>query len=387
MKNGLTYLVFLLSATMIYAQVEVTQKGVLPPSLSENSGLIFYGGKLITHNDSGNDPVLFEIDTVSLAVTRTVEILNAENIDWEDITQDDQYIYIGDIGNNLGTRTDLGIYRISKQEYDQSESVVTERINYNYEDQTDFTNQGNSDWDAEALFVLEGQLIVLTKQWNSLGTVAYSVPSTPGNHIARRIGELEINGLVTAASFSKDTSELFILGHSMILEPFVYKVSEPNVQNIFQGESLKLDVSLGFAQTEGIAYIANNRFFISSESFSREVPAITLNAQLMALQLPRLLEEIPEEEEEEEEEIIEVEQGFLFSIYPDQDIDKMAYELNSEHNVLARAVFDITGKMVQFEVSTEFDNNSFGVSTLKTGVYFLAVYLGDNVVSKAFLKK
>jgi hypothetical protein len=386
MKKGLTYLVFLLSATMIYAQGEVTQKGVLPPSLSENSGLIFYGGKLITHNDSGNDPVLFEIDTVSLAVTRTVEITSAENIDWEDITQDDQYIYIGDIGNNLGTRTDLGIYRISKQEYDQSESVVAERIHYNYEDQTDFTNQGNSDWDAEALFVLEGQLIVLTKQWNSLGTVAYSLPSTPGNHIARRIGELEINGLVTGASFNKDTSELFILGHSMILEPFVYKVSEPNVQNIFQGESLKLDVSLGFAQTEGLAYIANNRFFISSESFSREVPAITLSAQLMALQLPRPLEEIPEEEEEEEE-IIEVEQGFLFSIYPDQDIDKMAYELNSEHNVLARAVFDITGKMIQIEVSSEFDSNTFGVANLKTGVYYLAIYLDNKVVSKPFFRK
>ena len=385
MKNGLTYLVFLLSTTMIYAQGVVTQKGVLPPSLSENSGLIFYGGKLITHNDSGNDPVLFEIDTVSLAVTRTVEITNAENIDWEDITQDDQYIYIGDIGNNLGTRTDLGIYRISKQEYDQSESVVTERIQYKYEDQTDFTNQGNSDWDAEALFVLEGQLIVLTKQWNNLGTVAYSLPSTPGDHIARRIGELEINGLVTGASFNKDTSELFILGHSMILEPFVYKVSEPNVQSIFQGESLKLDVSLGFAQTEGIAYIANNRFFISSESFSREVPAITLSAQLMALQLPRPLEEIPEEEEEEE--IIEVEQGFQFSIYPDQDIDKMAYDLNSEHIVLARAVFDITGKMIQIEVSSEFDSNTIGVASLKTGVYYLAVYLGDKVVSKPFFRK
>ena len=385
MKNGLTYLVFLLSTTMIYAQGVVTQKGVLPPSLSENSGLIFYGGKLITHNDSGNDPVLFEIDTVSLAVTRTVEITNAENIDWEDITQDDQYIYIGDIGNNLGTRTDLGIYRISKQEYDQSESVVTERIQYKYEDQTDFTNQGNSDWDAEALFVLEGQLIVLTKQWNNLGTVAYSLPSTPGDHIARRIGELEINGLVTGASFNKDTSELFILGHSMILEPFVYKVSEPNVQSIFQGESLKLDVSLGFAQTEGIAYIANNRFFISSESFSREVPAITLSAQLMALQLPRPLEEIPEEEEEEE--IIEVEEGFQFSIYPDQDIDKMAYDLNSEHIVLARAVFDITGKMIQIEVSSEFDSNTIGVASLKTGVYYLAVYLGDKVVSKPFFRK
>jgi len=383
MKNGFTYLVFLLAATMIYAQGEVTQKGVLPSILSENSGLIFYGDKLITHNDSDNDPVLFEIDTVSLAVTRTVEITNAENIDWEDITHDDQYIYIGDIGNNLGTRTDLGIYRISKQEYDQSESVIAERINYNYEDQVDFTNQGNSDWDAEALIVLEGQLIILTKQWNSLGTVAYSLPSTPGDYIARKIDGFEINGLVTGASFNKDTSELFILGHSMILEPFVYKVSEPNIQSIFQGASLKLDVSLGFAQTEGIAFIANNRFFISSESFTREVPAIELNAQLLAFQLPKDAEEIIEEEEEE----IREEEDFRFSIYPDQELNKMAYELNPEQDVLARAVFDVSGKMIHFEVSSEFDNNSIEVTTLNTGIYHLVIYLGDKVISKPFFKK
>lgn len=384
MKNSLTYLVFLLSATMVFAQGEVTQIGVLPSILGENSGLIYYGDKLITHNDSGNDPVLFEVDTVSLAVTRTVTILNAENIDWEDITQNDQYIYIGDIGNNRGTRTNLGIYRISKQEYLQSESIVAERIAYSYEDQTDFADEGNSDWDAEALFFLEGQLIILTKQWNTLGTVAYALPSTPGNHVATRLGELQINGLVTGASLNKDTSELFILGHSMVLEPFVYKVSDPTLQGIFLNESLKLDVSLGFAQTEGIAYIGNNRFFISSENFTRTVPAISLSAQLLALQLSMDDAEIIEEEEGQ---IIEEEKDFLFSIYPDQNSNKMAYELNMDQNVLARGIFDVSGKMVQFEVSTEFDNNTFGVSTLKTGVYYLAIYLGDKVVSKPFLKK
>lgn len=378
MKIGFTYLVFMLATTMVLAQATVTEIGVLPASLGENSGLIFYGDKLITHNDSGNQAALYEIDTLSLAVTRTVSITNAENIDWEDITQDEQYMYIGDIGNNRGTRTDLGVYRISKQAYDQSESVMAEKLIYSYEDQADFTDQGNSDWDAESLFVLDGQLIILTKQWNSLGTVAYSLPTTPGNHIAQRIGEFDINGLVTGASLNKDTNELLILGYSMILEPFVQKVSEPTIQDIFLGEKVKVDVSLGFAQAEGIAYVGNNRFFISSENFSREVPAITLSAQLLALQLPV---------EEEEEEIVEEEMEILFSIYPDQELNKMAYELNSGQEVLARAVFDIAGKMIQFEVSSEFNGNSIDVTTLTTGVYYLVLYLGGEVISEPFLKK
>jgi len=383
MKKGITYWVVLLSATLAFSQVEVSDLGVLPSVLGENSGLIFYGDKLISHNDSGNEPLLFELDTVSLSVTRTVTITNAENIDWEDITHDDQYIYLGDIGNNLGTRSNLVIYRIAKQEYNQSQSVVAERIQYNYEDQTDFTNQGNSDWDAEAVFVLDGQLIILTKQWNSLGTVAYSLPNMPGNHVVRRVGEFEINGLVTGASIDRDTGELFILGHSMFLEPFVYKVNGPTIDDVFQGESIKLDVTLDFAQTEGIAFIANKRFFISSESFSRDVPAITLNAQLFSLQLPLDEKEIIEEEEE----IITEEKDFIFSIYPDQELNKMAYELNTEQNVLARAVFDITGKMIHFEVSSEFDTNLIDVTYLNTGVYHLVVYLGNKVVSKPFFKK
>lgn len=373
---------FLLPSIFVSAQIEVTNLGVLPASLGENSGLIYYGDKLIAHNDSGNEPFLFEIDTVSLAITRTVEISNVENNDWEDLAQDDQYIYVGDFGNNQGTRTDLAIYRIPKLEYDFSESLLAERIDFAYEDQVSFEDQGSSDWDAEALIMLNGQLIVLTKQWKSLKTVAYTIPNTPGNHIAQRVGEFDCNGLVTGACFIEDTDELYILGHSTLLEPFVYKVTEPLNQDVFQGESTKLDVNLGFGQTEGIAYIGDNRFFISSESFTREVPAITLSAQLLAMQLPVEVVEIPEEEEEEET----VNEDFLFSVYPDSEPDKMAYDLIAENKVLARAVFSITGKMILFEVDSEFTGNSFDITTLNSGIYFLVLYVDDKVVSKPFYK-
>ena len=61
----------------------------LPEDVPESSGLIFYNNRLITHNDSGNLPRLYEMDTLSSQVIRTIRIDNATNIDWEDITQDD----------------------------------------------------------------------------------------------------------------------------------------------------------------------------------------------------------------------------------------------------------------------------------------------------------
>ncbi|EAQ99724.1 hypothetical protein FB2170_10439 [Maribacter sp. HTCC2170] len=373
---------------MVCAQGEVTDIGVLPSILSENSGLIFYGDKLITHNDSGNDPVLYEVDTLSLAITRTISITNVENVDWEDLTQDEQYIYIGDIGNNRGTRTDLAIYRISKQDFDQSDSVSAEIIAYNYEDQNDFGDQGNSDWDAEALFVLDGQLIVLTKQWQSLGTVAYAIPITPGTHTATRAGNYGINGLVTGASMNTETNELIVLGYSMILEPFIYRVIEPEVQDVFVSGGLKQDVSFGFGQTEGIAFVGSNRFLVSSESYTRDVPAINLSSKLFALQLPIIEVGIPEPEPEPEPEPKpEEENETYFAVYPDQRPNIMTYELRSEKKVLARAVYDITGKRVQFHVSSEFGESEINVTTLKTGIYHLVVYLGDTVESKPFFRK
>lgn len=62
--------------------------------IEESSGLIYLDGKLITHNDSGGNPTLYELDDVSGNITRSVVIENATNTDWEDICHDDAYIYI-----------------------------------------------------------------------------------------------------------------------------------------------------------------------------------------------------------------------------------------------------------------------------------------------------
>jgi len=108
--SNLLFLCFF-SVLFLKAQtVSTSDKFNLIESISETSGLIYYDNKLITHNDSGNAAELYEINSVNGSITRTITISNATNIDWEDIAQDDTYIYIGDIGNNSGSRTDLKFY-------------------------------------------------------------------------------------------------------------------------------------------------------------------------------------------------------------------------------------------------------------------------------------
>ena len=187
-------------------------------------GLIYYNNRLITHNDSGNSPRMYELDTLSSQIIRTITIDNATNIDWEDITQDESYIYIGDFGNNTGNRQDLVIYRVAKSDYDLSNTISAERIDFSYEDQTDFSEIQNSDWDAEAMVDFNDQLLIFTKQWQTNGTVAYSIPKIPGSYSAKNLGFYDVSGLVTGATYNNFSNVLMLLGYSSQLQPFIVRI-------------------------------------------------------------------------------------------------------------------------------------------------------------------
>ena len=52
--------------------------------------------QFITHNDSGGDPKLYYLDKKGKIVfERTLD--GVKNNDWEDITKDDQFIYVANM--------------------------------------------------------------------------------------------------------------------------------------------------------------------------------------------------------------------------------------------------------------------------------------------------
>lgn len=123
--------------------------------------------------------------TATNMITRTVTISNATKVDWEDITHDADFIYIGDIGNNSSDRADLKIYKISKTDYDASDSVTAEIINFSYVNQSDFiANPQATLWDAETLISIDANnLLVVSKNWETFVAQAYLVSKTPGTQV------------------------------------------------------------------------------------------------------------------------------------------------------------------------------------------------------------
>ncbi len=265
------------------AQSVITWTGALPEAVQESSGLLQQGPYFITHNDSGNPPDLFVLDTASLEVVRKVRVANAQNNDWEDIAEDADYIYIGDFGNNLGSRKDLRILRISKETFAKTSSVEAEVIAFSYEDQTDFSGTSNSDWDAEALLAGQDSLWIFTKQWQSGGTSAYGIPKEPGTYVARRAGDFAVRGLITGASPIPGENAFLLLAYSGQLQPFLIHVPASSPSMGFPAETEKIPLDIPFSQAEGISVSTRGTVFLSTESFSNDI--ISLPAGIFRCEL------------------------------------------------------------------------------------------------------
>lgn len=288
MKIIITILVVVLGTFNSIGQITaVVEKFALPVALNESSGAIFFNDKLITHNDSGGENKLYELDTNSGLITREVTITNAINVDWEDITHDDTNIYIGDIGNNVsGNRTDLKIYKISKSDYLSSETVNAQTIAFSYSDQTDFTalSANTTEWDAEALVSFDAtNLILFTKNWVNGITKAYLLPKAQGSYSLTPLATtLNSSGLISGGTFNPLSGKLYLVGYTNpTLQPFVWKVEDFTGADVFSGTNTKATLpSLGFEQTEAITFVNDNQYFVTSEAYS--IGPLAENAKLIS---------------------------------------------------------------------------------------------------------
>ena len=275
MKITSPSLILLLFLNSFLSQSQITsfkEKFELPEVVKETSGLLFFDGKIITHNDSGDDAYLYELDSLTGGVLRRITISNATHVDWEDITEDETYIYISDTGNNKGTRTDLKIYRILKSDFKNSNTVSAETILFSYEDQTNFISSNNHNFDAEALVIFENNFILFTKNRGDLKTNVYKIPTTIGNHTAVKISSANVAGLITGATVQNNNFLLCGIDTSAI--PFLVYISSNRApgDDIFKSGFQKYSLfnELGFGnQVEGITSFDNGRFYISREAVNQ----------------------------------------------------------------------------------------------------------------------
>jgi hypothetical protein len=267
-------------------------KTQLADAVAESSGLLYTGGKLWTLNDSGNTPELFRLDSTTGRVVQQVRLTNAANVDWEDLTADARYVYVGDFGNNNGDRRNLRILRVAQADLGPTATTATaEEINFSYPDQTDFTPRTNRhNYDCEAFFFANDSLHLFTKNWADLQTRYYTVPAQPGAHLAHLKATFNVNGLITAAACNAAGTAAALLGYdARDGATFVWLLSGYRGTGFLQANKRRIELpnALLIGQAEGLCFVGNSRAFVSNERFSNIL--VNVPQQLYALRLSNLL--------------------------------------------------------------------------------------------------
>jgi hypothetical protein len=259
------------------------------PDLVENSAAVMsqqFAGVLYTLNDSGNEPLLFALDT--LGRDRGVwRISGAANVDWEAASigpcRDDarpRCVYIGDVGDNSSLRHSHVIYRVTEpvpRDSTFTGALAPDSVVYSYRDLRP---------DVEAMFVApNGDIFLITKRpmrvrssglrpalvfrlpasaWHDgvpvVLDIADSLSIVPGSQPLRTI---------TDASLAPDGKHLAVRTYS---ELYIY-VTDSATGRVDRTRAPSVcDVtSLGEPQGEGVTWgRGDGRFVFSSEG--RDVP-------------------------------------------------------------------------------------------------------------------
>jgi len=281
-------------STNIASSVEsnITLKFKLSETLKESSGLIHLNNQLWTHNDSGDEAKLYQIDKETGEILKSISITNATIHDWEDITYDDTHLYIGDFGNNFGNRRELKIYKISRSDLLTETATTAEVINFTYSDQTDFSSKLNAhNFDCEAMVAHEGKLYLFSKNWNNLQTRLYELETTAGTHIAHYKSSFDTKALVTGASLNKELGILLLTTYSKRLNVSILSFSNFNNSEFFNGTSKQLTLMNPLqSQIEGITFVENYKAYLSSEAYSNATYGIRLDSNLYKLDFSKEFE-------------------------------------------------------------------------------------------------
>ena len=251
-----------------HGQYQFRRVASLPTDLNEISGLQYLNGQILAHNDGGNPPELFGIDTFGNIVWKK-KVLGS-NIDWEGIAlKRDSFIFIADFGNNDNNRKDLKIYKISLRDLD-GDTLKPEIINFFYPEQKNFPPaETDLYYDCEAIIYFNDSLHLFTKNRTSPfdGWVKhYCLPAVSGKHAALLKDSLQIGSLVkelywiTGADVSPNAKKLALQSTDK-----VFLFSNFGESNFLQGHP-ETFVLGDISQKEAITFINDSLLLIADEA-------------------------------------------------------------------------------------------------------------------------
>ena len=246
----------------------------LPDELKETSGLYCPDvGSAYTLNDSGNKPIIYNIDSAGRIIDK--KVVSTKNTDWEALTGDRQHFYIGDVGNNSGKRRFVQIHKVPKKDTESENNVTTSKVSY-INNSVKSNEYLNHDFDAESLINVADSLFLFSKSWNTGTLFIYQLNKTEPQQFVEHIREIDgIPGVITGGDFDSKNNRFILVGYELkglgSFHPFI----------VILNEDLSLNKSfdlLDYAQVEGMCVTPNAEVWFTQEgSFFSNHKIVKLN--------------------------------------------------------------------------------------------------------------
>jgi hypothetical protein len=236
----------------------VVERRTSIPELHEASGLAVSRrnpGIVWSHNDSGNEAVLFALDAASGGLRGRVRI-PIRTRDWEDVSAgrcpSGDCLYIGDIGDNRRTRRRIQIYRVPEPAPGDAAAPQPEVFNATYPDGAQ---------NAEAMAVVGEQVLIVTR--DRVGALYRGTLPPPGHFdlTLERIGQLGL-APVTDAEASPDEASIVVRTSRVAV---IYRTAD-----VLRGGAVPYGRVIPIRglvepQGEGVALGAQGELFLASE--------------------------------------------------------------------------------------------------------------------------
>ncbi len=242
----------------------------------ESSGIVrsrLWPEVLWTHNDSGDRARIFPVKKDGSIISPSwsdqpyegVILLDAVNVDWEDIAIDkNNNLIIGAFGNNGNARRDLAIYILAEPNpYERYNTRILFKIPFVYPDQKEFPAKKRN-FDAEALFYAKDKLYILSKNRADDYTKLYRFDSTKTDavNVLTLISSFNICSQVTAADANSDGTKIAVLTYRAV---WLFE-SQDGSDDYFNGKISWLPIKNGEI-CEGICFY-DDSLIISNEQRS-----------------------------------------------------------------------------------------------------------------------
>lgn len=211
-------------------------------------------GIIWSHNDSGNDSILYALDVDGMLRGRVRVPVRTR--DWEDVAAGHcpagDCLYIGDIGDNRHARASILIHRVPEPAPGDGETAKPETFKGTYPD---------GPHNAEAMFVIGEQVFIVTR--DQFGAIYRATLPRAGSleMTFERIAELHM-APVTDAEASPDETSVVIRTSKVAV---VYRAAD-----LVRGGQLPQPFSIPIEglmepQGEGVALDVNGTVYLASE--------------------------------------------------------------------------------------------------------------------------